>query len=161
VSRRTRYWSLLLAFYAATGWAVVVVLDSTGAGSAFLGVSAMWLAIDWWQERRGRDEREATSRALREHRDPGPQFRAATTRAARETLTERSDLWWVLGTLAALTVACVVAAVLRDDLAGALPAVPLTVLAGVLVVLTRRSRIRAARWLADPPHPTDVPEARP
>ena len=57
--------------------------------------------------------------------------------------------------------ACVVAAVLRDDLAGALPAVPLTELAGVLIVLTRRSRSRMARWLADPPYPTDVPEPRP
>ena len=98
---------------------------------------------------------------MREHRDPGPDFRAATTRAAQERLTKRSDLWWVLGTLAALAVACVVAALLRDDPVGALPAVPLCVLGGLIIVLDRRSRARAERWLADPPYPADVPEERP
>jgi hypothetical protein len=58
-------------------------------------------------------------------------------------------------------VACEEAAAIRSEPVDALPAAPLTALAGVLVVLERRSTAQARRWLDDPPYRSDVPGEHP
>ena len=110
-----------------------------------------------WHPREVREVRDRTAAALRRHRDPGEDLRTATVAHARATLRRPS---WPANALAvtllALAVGCAMVGWQRDDGWDAAPALPLLVVAVGAVVVDRRSRQRARRWVSDPPYAAHV-----
>jgi hypothetical protein len=135
-------------------WALVGVVPWPALG-AILGFGLGGL----WQAHRSRDrwpEQRAVDRALREHVDPGPVYRAATDRAARVQLARRTaELAIGVVIVIGLTLACLVVAVIRRDVTVALSAIPLAGASVSGVLWLRRRNARAARWLAHPPFPRE------
>ncbi|WP_369137852.1 hypothetical protein [Modestobacter versicolor] len=155
-----RGWLLLLvAFHAALGWAVVVLAGSV-ALSGMAGSSVGWAAVLAWQLRTAdaRERRRVVRRSLREHDDPGPQWRPAVDAEVRRRLATTRREWWLLGALLGAVVgapalACLVAAVPRDDWTAALPAVPLAAVGVLVHRWVRRLVAEARRWSDHPPVP--------
>ena len=152
-----------------TGAAVATVAWALGAlfarvPWAGLGGPIGVLGFGLWRTWRNRErwpEQRAVERALRQHVDPGPEYRAATDHAARERLVPRSGgLFAGIVLVGALVLACAVTAVLRDDAWAVLPAIVLVGLFGWISLLQRRRAADADRWLADPPYPRAEEEAR-
>ena len=145
----------MLLAYAVLVWALIelfgVEYGTVGAVSGAVGPAG----TTWWQLYRTRELRQEANRAARAlaaHRDPGPEHRAAADARARVLLAKpRSDEWLPGAMLLALAVACLVVALHRHDLAVALPAAPLVVLAVAITLLTRQRLLAASRWLDDPP----------
>jgi hypothetical protein len=154
-----RFWQALVATgtaMASLAWATAELAGSFPWG-VLGGTTGAALAL-WWRTRRDRErwpEQRAVDRALRDHRDPGPAYRAAADKAARERLARRTTFEdaVVALLLGGPAVACLVVAVVREDLTVALPVIPLTVLAVSGVRFQRRQDRDADRWLADPPTP--------
>jgi uncharacterized membrane protein YfcA len=152
--------ALLAALFAGTTWAIIVLLGEDALPGAVGGGVGGLIGV-YLGTRHGTptEERRAVAAALREHRDPGGQYREATTRQARVLLATRPvDRWLPLVLLVGMAVACVVAAIVRDDLLTALPAVLLVAVGGITVLVRRRTEAMADRWLAEPP---PVPEELP
>jgi hypothetical protein len=155
MTRGTRLLLALLAIDAVVVWAVTAISgSSTGSVTGVVGALAL-AGVPWWRHRTPavRREQELVARAMADHRDPGPAHRAAVDQRARDVLAHpRSDEWLPAALLIGLAAACVVAAVLQQDMAVALPAVPLAA-AGCLVPWWYRRRLVAAfLWLDDPPY---------
>jgi hypothetical protein len=138
------------------GWAFVALLGWSGltgilAGATVLAWSA-WSTRGW----AARAEQRAVTSALREHVDPGPELRESVTATARRQLAAPAvDRWGPSVVLATVAAACVVSALVRHDVRTALPAVPLAVLALVLVGLVRRANLLAYRWVTERPAAPD------
>jgi hypothetical protein len=140
----------MVALHASTAWALLALLGRSATGGVLGGMlgTVLFSLLDGSSP----EERRAVTTALREHRDPGPDYRAAVDREARVLLgTPRFDRWAPPVVLAIVALACVVTAVLRADALVALPAVPLAVLGLVVIGLRRRTDALAYRWLVDPP----------
>ena len=154
--RLLRWVVIILAIDAVIVWAVAEVFGSPTAGLTGLVGALCPLIWTWRSEYRTpamRREQEVTARALADHRDPGPEHRAAVDSRARVLLAgPRADEWLPAAFLLALAVACVVAAVVRADGAAAVPAVPLVLAAVLVTVVLRRRLLAASRWLEDPPY---------
>lgn len=145
--------ALLAALFAGTTWAIIVLLGEDAlpgaVGGGVGGLIGVYLGT---RDATPAEERRAVATALREHQDPGPRYREATTRQARVLLATRpADRWLPLGLLVGMAVACVIAAIVRDDPPTALPAVLLVVVGGITLLVRRRTEAMADRWLADPP----------
>jgi nitrogen fixation-related uncharacterized protein len=114
---------------AAGMWGVDVLMPDGGDAAIVAGgvavVLLLWHAV---KDRRQELDADARARVLLAH--------------------PATDLWSVPGAAAVLAVACLVAAVVRDDAAGALPAVPLVLWALLAAVLLRRALRLAEQRLA-------------
>jgi hypothetical protein len=122
-------------------------------GGVGVALSAVWRA---WRDRERWPEQRAVDRALREHVDPGPQYRSAVQQAARVQLARPAGGLIAGFVIVGLVVAsCLVTAFQRKGVIVALSAIPLTVVFVWGVLLQRRQDARADRWLASPPHPHD------
>lgn len=152
--------ALLAALFAGTTWAIIVLLGEDAlpgaVGGAVGGLIGVYLGT---RDATPTEERRAVATALREHHDPGCRYREATTRQARVLLaTGPADRWLPFVLLVGMAVACVAAAIVRDDFLTALPALLLVVVGGITLLVRRRAEAMADRWLADPP---PVPEGHP
>jgi hypothetical protein len=142
---------------AALGWPLGELTRSvpTAMVGGLLGTG---LAVAW-RARRDRErwpEQWAADRALREHTDPGPQYRAAVDEAARTQRARPAGLVLAGVVLVGLVVAaCAWTAVERRDPTVAIAALPLVAAFAWGVLLQRRRDARADRWLADPPYPRE------
>ncbi|WP_157944141.1 hypothetical protein [Blastococcus atacamensis] len=137
-------------------WSFVALLGSFG-WFGLLSVAAT-LGQRWslLVDGPARTEQLIIRTALRDHADPGPEFRAAVDGAATRRLAASAvDRWGPPVLCVVPAIACAVVAGWRDDLAVALPVLPLLVLAAVLDAARRREEALADRWLAAPPVPTE------
>lgn len=135
----------------AVGWAVVVLFGRSGL-TGMVAVAVVYGVTDP-SLRSGavRSEQAAVTRALIGHVDPGHGLRAKVDGTARRQLAGPAvDRWGPSTLLIALAVACLVHSVVRDRWTDALPALPLVLLAAMLLILVRRADALAHRWLADP-----------
>jgi len=155
-----RWLAAALAVDVVLAWALA---DLFGAG-ALVAVVVGGLcgsAVQWWQQWRRPEDRErqrVVGSALREQRDPGPEWRDEVTSLARQRLARPSRERWLPAALCAVVaLACLVAAVLRDEWTDALPAAPLLVVGAATVRVAGQRLLDAARWVDSPPYPVDVP----
>jgi hypothetical protein len=120
-------------------------------GGIGTGLSVVWRA---WRDRERWPEQRAVARALRDHSDPGPEYRPAADQAARVQLGRPGGAL-VAGVVlvGVITAACVRTALDREDPTVALSAIPMILAFVWGVLLQRRVDERADRWLADPPYP--------
>lgn len=140
-------WPLLALALTLLVWACAVVLAADLAPSVGGVAVAVGAALG-----RARATGRA-DRAIRTHTDPGPAGRAEADARARALLGRpRRDEWLRPAVLLVAGVACLVAAVLRDDAVGFVPGALLVVLAAVWWLTVRRSLLAASRWLDFPPH---------
>jgi hypothetical protein len=154
MSHSARSLLTLLAADAVVLWALSELMGSSGL-IAMGGVLGTTLFL--WRQGHGtralRRETAMTARALADHRDPGPQDRAAVDARAQQLLAApRSDEWLPAVLLLALAAACVVVAVVRGDVTVALPAVLLLPAAVTAWVVVHRRLLAAASWSEDPPY---------
>jgi hypothetical protein len=151
--------ALLVGVSASTTWAVAALLGSSATWSALAGALGAAIGLLLTNlDGATKEERHTVAAALREHRDPGPQYREAVTREAHVLLAARPvDRWLPPVLLVGLVGACVVTAIVRSDVLTALPAIPLAILGTSVLLLRRRSEAMADRWLADPPTAADEP----
>lgn len=106
---------------------------------------------------RGRDSQQRVADAIGQHRDPGPAWRDQADRAAATTAGMPGwKTWQDAWLLAAAGVAGLVLAIVLRDVWLLGPTVASAGLVVLQVVLLRRARSAAARWLADPPPRTAV-----
>ena len=155
----TRWLLGVLAVDALIVWTVVELTTSDDGLVALVMPMVVTLGLTWWQTYRTpemRREREVTARALIDHRDPGPRYRAAVEALARERAAGSRALSWLpTAVLLAAGGAGAVVAVLRDEAGAAPPLVGLVLAAFGLHTWIRRRQLAAARWLDDPPHEED------
>jgi hypothetical protein len=154
-----RFWQAFVGISIGTachawGWWELAGRFAWGALGAVIGMSLVLI----WQVRRDRDrwaEQRAVDRALRDHRAPGPAYRAAADQRARARLAVPTGfaMFVVALIFGGPATACVVVAFLRGDPAVALPGIPLIALAFWLIRLTKREAVEAELWLRDPPSP--------
>jgi hypothetical protein len=146
----------VLAVDAVVFWALSGISSTPSGWVAGLVAGTTPLVFVLWREHRTpamRRDQDTAARALAAHRDPGPAHRAVTDERARAVLAHPgSDRWLPVVVLLGLAVACVVAAVVQDDVSVALPAVPLALLGALFPRWYRRRVTDAARWLDDPPY---------
>jgi hypothetical protein len=146
----------VLAVVALAFWGLFEVTGSSAGWIAGLVAGLAPLGVILWRDHRTpamRRDQDVAARAVAGHRDPGPAYRAVADERARSVLAHpRSDGWLPTVLLLGLAVACVVTAVVREDVSVALPAVPLGVVAALVPSWHRRRTTAAARWLDDPPY---------
>ena len=143
---------LVAVALAATVWAMVTLFGGTG----LVSVSGV-LGVILVRAGRGR-ELTAADRAIITATDPGPDGREAADSRALSVLTRpRSEDWAVFVVLVATGIACLVAAVVRDEAWAAVPGALLLALAPVLWLLDRRGLLAASRWLDSPPFDRQQP----
>jgi hypothetical protein len=148
--RRT---ALLVAAELILTWALVVLVGWLGLVGLIAAAVTAWLNRVV-EDDAARAEHRIIGTALREHTDPGPDYRLAVDgEAARRLAANVVDRWGAEVVAVLLAGTCVVVALLRDDAGIALPAAPLVVLAAVLDAVRRRGEAVAERWIADPPAP--------
>jgi hypothetical protein len=156
MTRTTRLVLGVLAVDAVVFWAMSGISSTPSGWVAGLVAGTTPLVFLLWREHRTpamRRDQDTAARALADHRDPGPAHRAVTDERARSVLAHPGSDRWLPPVLAlGLAVACVVAAVLQDDVTVAFPAVPLAALGAAFPGWYRRRTTAAARWLDDPPY---------
>jgi hypothetical protein len=141
-------WVLLAGSLPSIGWALVALLGWSGL-VGLSGVVGVWLAAWRKDDVESRARRRRVAAAFRTQRRPLPGDAAEADRIARVQLAApTADRWGPPAVMTALSVACVIVAVGRDDLLVALPAAPLLICAAVTLVVVRESDARADRWLA-------------
>lgn len=153
--RSARPWvrqaALVISFAVGPIWAGFVLVGSRAVPGLLSGLLGWALAL-FLTDRATRIRERSARAAVREHRDPGPGLRAEADAQARAMLAVPAADRWVPGLLlGGLAVACVVVAVVRQDLSVAFPAPLLVALAVATFVLRRRTEAAADRWLTDPP----------
>ena len=129
------------------GWAFGVLVGATAAltffGSSLGTPLGLWLADRFSGGRHTR-----THLALRLHTDPGPDLHPDVLRRARSVVEDGRLLTGILlAVQGVVALTCIVVAVLRSDGLVALPVLALAPAACWVVIVARRSRARAQRWL--------------
>jgi hypothetical protein len=153
--------ALVLTSLAMLGWALVALFGWSGLPGVAGGLGIAAFSAWKYRGRAARAEQQAVTTALRTLADPGSALRPVVTSTARRQLASpAADRWGPGAVLAAVAVACVATAIVRHELATALPAAPLAVLAVVVLMVIRRADALAQRWLADPPRAHDQEPSR-
>ena len=152
----SRWLLSVLAVDALIVWAVLALSTSAAGLVALLMPMAITVGITWRQTFRTpemRREREITARALTDHGDPGPQYRATVEALAEERAAGSRVITWLPTALVLPAVAAgAVAAVVRDEVGAAPPLAGLAVVALALRPVLRRRQLAASRWLDDRPY---------
>lgn len=113
ITSARRWLATVVTVDAIVAWALAD-LFGTGALVAVLMGGLSGTAVQWWQQWRRPEDRtrqRVVGSALREQRDPGPQWRDEVTSVARQRLARPSVERWLPGALcAAVALACLDAA---------------------------------------------------
>ena len=157
----SRWLAVILVLDAVLAWSLGVILGTVAVVPVLVGGLA-GTVVQWWKGWRRPEDRtrqRVVGAALREHRDPGRAWRDEVTARAHQRLARPAGERWFPGVLlGVLALACAAAAALRGTWTGALPAVLLVVLAGIVHRWLGNQLLDAARWLDDPPFPVDAVE---